>query len=408
MPEGHAEAIITSNPSVATQHNAIHAARQIDDATLPASEGLPTPPSCNRPAALEQQPVTWTARDQWQANRISIDAPHWFGLSSNDSDALDPEEEDNLLPLRFGIVVGANRGATAPGAGLTTDTFESERSSSVITFPPHVPEAPAAPRRSPGILRFRALAARRDIAIFSLAGGVGGTSLAAAMARVLASCGERVLLADARDHSLMARYFGGNGARQGVVRRFAPPPDSHTATVSIISLDVAPFTASDDEQDRILHEFNAESSNADRVVWDLGNAPVDWCLRIMRQGLRVIVPLLPTAKCLMQLGDTERLLQVSRRHPRSPRWQFVLNQYDDRDPAHVQIRSQFRKQLGDRLLPFVLRNSPLVNEALLGGKTIIDHAPACPLVLDLWRLVRSIAGLAQPYPEFRPEIWSEN
>jgi hypothetical protein len=45
---------------------------------------------------------------------------------------------------------------------------------------------------------------------------------------------------------------------------------------------------------------------------------------------------------------------------------------------------------------------------LLNGRTIVDHAPACPLVLDLWRLARSVAGLAHPYPAMSPEAWGEN
>jgi cellulose biosynthesis protein BcsQ len=158
----------------------------------------------------------------------------------------------------------------------------------------------------------------------------------------------------------------------------------------------------------MLEEFNGEAARMDRVLWDLGNAPADWVVRILRQGVRVIVPLLPTAKCLMQLPATERILQRSQKPGSPAHWQYLLNQFDERDPAQVDIRTRFRQELGDRLLPFMLRSSPLVNEALLCGRTVVDHAPACPLVSDLWRLARSVAGLAQPFPSIMPESWGEN
>jgi cellulose biosynthesis protein BcsQ len=333
------------------------------------------------------------ARSVWRASRIALDAPHWFGFSARES-----ENEEAALPQQFGLM--ADRGAPMPDIEKT----------SVLTFPLGGGDrvGSAVPRRSQDVLRFRVPAVKKPIGIFSLVGGVGATSLAAGLARILANCGERVMLADAGGHSLLPHYFGGKGSRQGTVRKFVPLPGSNNQVISMVSLDVEPFAGMDDEQDRILQEFNKESTRTDRVVWDLGSAPEDWVVRVLQQGMRVIVPLLPTAKCLIQLTATDRILQRSQKPGRPARWQYVLNQFDARDAAHVEIRARFRQQLGDRLLPFTLRSTPLVNEALLNGRTIVDHAPACPLVLDLWRLARSVAGLAHPYPAMSPEAWGEN
>jgi cellulose biosynthesis protein BcsQ len=327
----------------------------------------------------------------WQANRGVMDTPHWCGLPE---EAREPEEAD--LPQRFGIMPDANAKHPGPSAA------------NLLSFPLTGYEigCSAMPHRSPDILPFRVPRARKAVAIFSLAGGVGSTSVAAGLARVLANCGERVMLADAGGRSLLPHFFGGKGSRQGIVRRFLPPAGSRNEVISMLSLDVQPFAGNDEEQERILEEFEGEARRADRVVWDLGNAPEDWIGRVLQQDLRIVIPLLPNAKCLLQLTETDSMLR--RKLKRAGRWQFVLNQFDERDPAHVAIRMRFREKLGAHLLPFVLRNTPLVDEALLKGRTIVDHAPACPLVLDLWRLARAVGALARSCPTFLPETWGEN
>jgi cellulose biosynthesis protein BcsQ len=349
------------------------------------------------------------ARSVWQANRNAMDAPHWLGLKLPRQEPIQAEEEE--WPQGFGIKVGAVGSISGLSSVPNRKGAQAGTQRGLLRFPAvdRTRQTMAVPHRTrDAVLPFRAPAAKQTIVIFSLVGGVGGTSLAAAVARMLSNCEERVLLADARGHSLLPRYFGGEGAQQGVIRRFAAQPDSTNETISMVSLNIEDFVGIDEEQERILFEFNKEGAAVDRVVWDLGGAPTEWSARVMHQNVRILVPLVPTAQCLLQLMATEQILQ--KMHARQDRtgWQYVLNQFDDRDPAHVDIRSRFRKLLGERLLPFMLRSSPLVDEALLHGRTIVDHAPASPLVMDLWRLVRCVAALPQAYPEIVPGAWGEN
>ena len=354
------------------------------------------------------------AESVWRVNRGSMDAPAWFGFP--DTNPLEKE-----LPELFGITVQPSGGISGLLQNFRLPANVEERKNrlsktaaarpmpAVLTFPQGgtARTLPVPHRSKESVLSFRAPAAKQPILIFSMVGGVGGTSLAAGLTRILANCGERVMLADAGGHSLLPHYFGGQGSRQGVVRRFIAPTVPNSEAVNMLSLDVESFAWNDEEMDRILVEFRREAAGFDRVIWDLGNAPAEWSARILRQGARVIVPLLPTAKCLMQLSATEALLQKAKRLGDMTNWQYILNQFDERDRAHMNIRGRFRAQLGERLLPFMLRSSPLVNEALLCGKTVVDHAPACPLVNDLWRLARSVAGLPQAYPEIVPGAWGE-
>jgi cellulose biosynthesis protein BcsQ len=327
---------------------------------------------------------------------MALDAPHWFGIGEQevrDNEGSDDEEEGEFT-RRFGIEI--------------EEGHYEQASRSILLFPRVGADADMALRRSTQqVLQFRPVINRSTIGVFSLVGGVGATSIAASLARLLANCGERVILADAGPHTLLPRYFGGKGSKQGAIRRFDPIKGSANRSIRTISLDIESYTGCQEELDCIFKKFGSEAAHVDRVIWDLGNAPADWIARILQRGIRVLVPLLPTAKCLMQLSSTEALLRRLQNSGCSTQWQYIINQFDELDPCQVEIRARFRTELGGRLLPFILRSSPLVNEALLCGKNIVDHAPACPLVPDLWRLARSVTGMAVPYPAIAPEAWAE-
>ena len=55
-----------------------------------------------------------------------------------------------------------------------------------------------------------------------------------------------------------------------------------------------------------------------------------------------------------------------------------------------------QQQLGDRLLPFVLRRSSAVSEALAEGMTVIDYAPGSAVAEDYWNLAGWLRSLSAP------------
>ena len=61
------------------------------------------------------------------------------------------------------------------------------------------------------------------LAVFSLAGGVGKTSLVATLGRALSSLGEKVLLADTTSHGLLPYYFGANNVHT-TIKTSCPKP----------------------------------------------------------------------------------------------------------------------------------------------------------------------------------------
>src|SRR5450631_3309638 len=75
------------------------------------------------------------------------------------------------------------------------------------------------------------------VGVFSLAGGVGKTSIVATLGRALSEYGERVLLVDATSYGLLPFYFGARDLRAGAVRTFAPPGGSTDAPIHMVSVD---------------------------------------------------------------------------------------------------------------------------------------------------------------------------
>ncbi len=93
-------------------------------------------------------------------------------------------------------------------------------------------------------------------------------------------------------------------------------------------------------------------------------------------------------------------------HPVRP--YYILNQFDSSLPLHLDVREVLREQIGDRLLPFVLRRSPAISEALAEGMTVVDYAPNSPAAEDYGNLAAWVKSLAAPATHgFRGVRWSE-
>lgn len=66
-----------------------------------------------------------------------------------------------------------------------------------------------------------------------------------------------------------------------------------------------------------------------------------------------------------------------------------------------------RQQLGERLLPFVIRRSPSVAEALAEGMTVMDYAPDAAVAEDYRNLAKWARTPAAPAKLGRKARWSE-
>jgi cellulose biosynthesis protein BcsQ len=130
--------------------------------------------------------------------------------------------------------------------------------------------------------------------------------------------------------------------------------------------------------------------------------------RIARMNSIVIVPMAPDMSSVISLNIVERFFaDVTDANGKPVHPRYLLNGFDASQPLHLDVREVLRQQLGDRLLPFVIRRSPAVSEALAEGMTVMDYAPETAVAGDVLNLASWLRTQAAPAPGFRKARWSE-
>ncbi len=247
------------------------------------------------------------------------------------------------------------------------------------------------------------------LAVFSLAGGVGKTSLVATLGRALSARGERVLLVDTAAYGLLPFFFGARDQRPGVLRTFTAPGAGGDAPIQMITMDpetLGPETAT---QETLTQEILRHARGAGRVLVDLATASGATTRRLLRMAPTVLVPVVPDLSSVVSVSSIDAFFQ----HNVSASGQqvrpfYVLNQFDPSLPLHLDVREVLREQLGDRLLPFALRRTPSVSEALAEGMTVVDYAPNSTAAEDFGNLAGWVKSLAAPASSgYRGVRWSE-
>jgi cellulose synthase operon protein YhjQ len=233
------------------------------------------------------------------------------------------------------------------------------------------------------------------LVVFSLAGGVGKTCLVATLGRALSALGEHVFLADTAVCGLLPFYFGSREFRPGVVRTFSPPGSPSgaevDAPVQLLNLQPERYPGAGGEHDHFLAELLRDGRGASRVLVDVATASREVTSRLLQLRPTVLVPVLPDLSSLACLG----LLDILLADPPS-QVLYVLNQFDASVPLHLDVRAMLQEQLGDRLIPFVLRRSSVVSEAVAEGMTVIDYAPGSGAAEDYRALASWLHSFIAP------------
>jgi cellulose synthase operon protein YhjQ len=252
------------------------------------------------------------------------------------------------------------------------------------------------------------------LVVLSLAGGVGKTCLVATLGRALAAHGEHVLLADTAVYGMLPFYFGSREFRPGVVRTFSPPlssavspaPSEADTPVRVLNLLAERYHGERGEHDPLFAELLREGRGASRILVDVATASRDVTSRLLLLRPLVVVPVLPDMSSVASLRQLQLLLADVQGKPVGAF--YLLNQFDASSSLHLDVRSLLQQELGDRLLPFVVRRSSAVSEALAEGMTVIDYAPHAEAVEDYRHLANWLRGYASPAPqEQKSARWRE-
>ena len=252
------------------------------------------------------------------------------------------------------------------------------------------------------------------MAVFSLAGGVGKTSLVANLGRALSARGERVLLVDTAAFGLLPFFFGARDQRPGLLRTFSPPGVSSDAPIQMVTIDpdsLGPEPAGVDAGG--LNGLSGEiarhaRSGVSRVIVDLATASGATTRKVIRMAPMILVPVVPDMNSVVSVTSIDDFFEHNSAPESRVALYYVMNQFDPSLPLHLDIREVLRQQLGDRLLPFALRRTPVVSEALAEGMTVMDYAPNSTVAEDFGTLAGWVKSLSAPASTtYRGVRWSE-
>jgi cellulose biosynthesis protein BcsQ len=247
------------------------------------------------------------------------------------------------------------------------------------------------------------------MAVFSLAGGVGKTSLVATLGRAFSARGERVLLVDTAAFGLLPFFFGATDQRPGLLRTFAPPGGSSDAPIQMVTIDPEVPDTEPLSQEGLSGEILKFAGGADRVIIDLDTASGATTRRIMRMAPLVLVPVIADMNSVVSVSSIDAFFERDNHSAGKPALPYyILNQFDASLPLHLDVREVLREQLGERLLPFALRRAAAMSEALAEGMTVLDYAPGSTLAEDFNSLAGWVKSLSAPAAaNYRGVRWSE-
>ena len=388
----------------------------VPPAAPPAYPQAHAQPAYNQPAAqpLYAQPMTQPNYPQPPSTMAYTQAP---------SQPQAAPREDHYLQVRNPWVPAEAREPAARPAWLNSD-----RADAPVPPVPQAPEETLQASRDRLTSRWFALnsvfagasapaealpapAPQRApvLAVFSLAGGVGKTSLVATLGRALSARGERVLLVDTAAYGLLPFFFGARDQRPGALRTFTAPGAGGDAPIQMITMDPETLGPETAPQETLTQEISRHARGAGRVLVDLATASGATTRRLLRMAPTVLVPVVPDLSSVVSVSSIDAFFQ----HNVSASGQqvrpfYVLNQFDPSFPLHLDVREVLREQLGDRLLPFALRRTAAVSEALAEGMTVVDYAPNSTAAEDFGSLAGWVKSLAAPASSgYRGVRWSE-
>ena len=235
------------------------------------------------------------------------------------------------------------------------------------------------------------------IAVCSTGGGTGKTTVSATLGRAMAMAGDNVLMIHGALQPSAPLHFGAQLAQPGRLCSFVSPLRSE-GTVHVLSHQF------DDGSERnegsgewLLREVNALQSEIDHCIVEI-SSPRGLEATMMNLARICLVVLTPDINSVMALGPFRKLSEIpSRPGARALSVHFLINKFDPASAFHAEVRQNLRLQLGTHLLPFCIRRSDAIAEALAAGMTVLDYAPNSAPAEDFLRLAEWAreAGSAQ-------------
>jgi len=241
---------------------------------------------------------------------------------------------------------------------------------------------------------------RPVIAIYSLAGGVGKTTLAANLGRALNLTGDKVLLVDSTGSGLLPFYFRANDLTSESHGLFSSA--SERAALRVIE-------AGELTESWLNGELRSEMDSSFWTIFDLGPAATSLLPQIFEMCSFLIVPLLPDLNSILTISRMESTLEVMRsRGAEIPSPFYMFNQFDPADPVDQSARDLVLRECGGRLLPLSIRHDSEAARAIASRMTVIDHAPGAEIAKASVRLAALLRRTVTSSSQYRSRRqWNE-
>jgi cellulose biosynthesis protein BcsQ len=237
------------------------------------------------------------------------------------------------------------------------------------------------------------------LAVYSIAGGVGTTTLCANLGKALCSLGEQLLLVDASGRCLLPYYFGATDLRPGP-RKFVAQ-GLHAPSIQVIAADRVTSQWLDGEVKPLM-------SSSQRTIFDLGPTCESLLPTILGMSKVVLVPLLPDLNSMFAISRIERALGVQSGDPRTPTVFYLFNRFNALSSNDQRAHDYVARLCGVRLLPIALRYSQELAETLQDGIPPAHPAPGPQLSHDYLELALWVRRVAPLSPAaLLPGMWSE-
>lgn len=216
-----------------------------------------------------------------------------------------------------------------------------------------------------------------SLSVFGACGGVGVTTILATMGRILSSRRERVLLVDGAPETMIPFYFGASEAVTGICS-FQPPRGATEGPLLVISKG-----AEDTDDTRTWHSVRHSRRSVDRVLLDAWPAMVPSSREIVTSESVCLVVLTPDLHSAVRMRSLEQMFRSQEEASgRSVHSYYLLNKFERALTLHTDLRNWLAQQIGDRLLPFMIRRSDEVTQALAEGLTVPEYAPNSGITSD--------------------------
>jgi len=224
------------------------------------------------------------------------------------------------------------------------------------------------------------------VAVYSLAGGVGKSTLAANLAGALCSQSEETLLVDASNLSLLPFFFGAGEFKSGIRTFIAPDADQPPVHV---------FCTEEGNAGWLATDVKPAMRASQRTIFDIGCMPEAELCEILGLCSLVLVPLLPDLNSVLTIRRIESAMASRReRGVAVPPVYYVFNEFDGTREIDQQAHEIARQQCGDRLLSQTICFGSETTEALAARMTATDLAPASDVAKDYRELAKWLRSVA--------------